>query len=390
MNTIDIASTDAKHIYNFWKNLLDKKNGGFYGEVDFNLNIHKEAYKGVILNSRILYFFSEYYLNSGDKESLVYAKAAYDFLIKAVDTERGGLYWSLDYQGNPLDTTKHTYNIAFGIYALSHYYLATKNEKALDLALSLYNTIETNCREKDGNRYYLEEQTKNFTFKPNDELSENGVLATRTMNTALHVLEAYSALYEASHSLAVKKDLTSIINLFLDKIYNPNKKRLEVFFDADYHSLIDLESYGHEIETSWLLKEASDEVNDPLLAKRVKKVSLELVESVSQRAYQKPFIINECENGRDDTTRVWWIQAEGVNGYLNAYQMTKNVQYYNLALEILGGIQEYFIDKRENSEWFWDLNGANIPSSHKDIVEPWKCPYHNGRMCFEIKKRLSK
>jgi len=247
MDTTCIAKTDAIRIYEFWKKLADKENGGFYGEVDFNLNIHKEAYKGVILNSRILYFFSEYYLNYQNKESLDYAKMAFDFLKKAIDKDNGGLYWSLDYLGNPLDTTKHTYNIAFGIYALSHYFLATKNTEALDIAFDLYKTIETKCREKDQNHYYLEEQTKFFLYKPNDELSENGVLATRTMNTALHVLEAYTALYQASKNQEVKISLISIINLFLTKIYNPSKKRLEVFFDKDYHSLLDLESYGHEI-----------------------------------------------------------------------------------------------------------------------------------------------
>lgn len=390
MDPIEIATKDAKQIYSFWSSLSDEENGGFYGRMDFDLKVHKKAQKGVILNSRILYFFSQYAMVMKEDGALQEAKNAYEFLKKAVDRTYGGVYWSLDYKGRPLSRNKHTYNLAFAIYALSYYYKATKDEEAIELAYSLYQTIEDKCRDKDGPRYYKEEQKEDFTYKDNIELSENGVLATRTMNTALHVLEAYTGLYMAKPSKEVGNSLQSILDLFLGKIYDPEKKRLGVFFDKDYNSILNLESYGHEIETSWLLLEAADALQDEKLTARILPVSMDLAESVRIKAYDEPFIINEKVKKHLDQTRVWWVQAEAVNGYLNCYQRTGNKDYYDLAITILTGIQDYFLDYRPNSEWFWDLDDWNKPSSRKDIVEPWKCPYHNGRMCFEILTRLNK
>lgn len=240
-----------EQIFPFWSNLVDNKNGGFYGRVDFSLKVHHAASKGVILNSRELYFFSEYYLAFHDEKALALAKHAFVFLKeKAYDKENGGVYWSLTHSGKPLDTTKHTYNQAFAVYALSSYYEASKDDSALELAKELFTTIEMKCREKDGERYYIEAQSINFHPVKNTKLSENGVIATRTMNTALHVLEAYTKLYKVSPSKEVAKSLEEILNLFETKIYSSSLKRLNVFFDKDYNPIIDMESYGNEIEAS--------------------------------------------------------------------------------------------------------------------------------------------
>lgn len=384
------AKENARKIFAFWSQLEDKENGGFYGRVTFGLQTKKKAYKGCILNSRILYFFSSYYLAFKDPKALRLADHAYAFLLKGIDKEHGGLYWSLDYQGNPLDTTKHTYNIAFAIYALSAYYRACRKQEVIDLALDLYKTIEEKCRDRKAPYYYLEAQKADFTFQSNEKLSENGVLAERTMNTALHILEAYTGLYEACPKPEVKISLEGILNLFVEKIYDSKQDRLMVFFDGNYNSLIDLESYGHEIEASWLLTRASEVINGGICAKTISDLSIDLVQAVINRAYKPPFIINECEKGRQDLTRVWWVQAEGVNGFINAYQIKGDPSYLEKAKTLMEGIEKFFIDPRKDSEWFWDLDADNVPSSRKDIVEPWKCPYHNGRMCFEIIRRLGK
>lgn len=375
----------AKVILPYWEGLIDEKNGGFYGMVDFDLNVHKDAEKGVILNSRILWFFSNAYLTYHDGDALYYAKHAYKFLrAHCLDRENGGVYWMLNADGSVKDDIKHTYNQAFAIYALSSYFDATGDEEALETAFELFELIEDICTDDIG---YLEAFSVDFKPIANDELSENGVLADRTMNTLLHVLEAYTELYRVSGDEQVESRLRFILDQFETKLFNPEKKRLEVFFDFNMKSLIDLESYGHDIEATWLLDRACEVLGDSSLLKSTRKYTSLLAENVYERAYKKNSLANECENGQDDTTRVWWVQAEAVVGFLNAYKYTSDDKYLKAAEDIYEYIEEKLVDKRPGGEWFWDLNEDGIPESRKPIVEPWKCPYHNGRMVFEIRKR---
>jgi mannobiose 2-epimerase len=392
MNLVEEASLDIqKRIYPFWSKLVDQKHGGFIGKVDFDLQPIPRAHKGVILNSRILYFFSEYAIQFASQESRSLANHAYMFLRdNCLDKTNGGLYWSLLANGEPFDTTKHAYNQAFGIYALSTYYRLSQKQEALDIALNLFDLLESKYREAKEPHYYIEAMDKDFNVLPNDKLSENGVIAERTMNTALHLLEAYAALYKVAPVSKVKRALEELINLFTKKIYNPTKKRLEVFFDKDYNSLLDLESYGHDIEASWLLSEACHTLDDKKLIKEVDPITLALVDEAMKQGFRYPFLIKEKEGKHNDGTRVWWIQAEAINGLINAYEIDHNPQRLEDAKTIYKGIIGYFHDKRPGGCWFWDLNAHNLPSSKRCIVEPWKCPYHNGRMCLMILRRLGK
>lgn len=369
----------------YWKNLIDRENGGFYGYVDFDLNLDKNAPKGVILNSRILWFFSNAYLTYKDPEMLDYAEHAYLFLRDhCLDREFGGVYWMMQADGDVFDSIKHTYNQAFAIYALSSYYAATGNNEALEIAFEIFQLIEDICTDEKG---YLEAFDREFHPIANEELSENGVLADRTMNTVLHVLEAYTELYRVSEDEIVGEKLRNIINIVKDQVYNPEKARLEVFFDYNYNSLLDLDSYGHDIEATWLLDRACEVLGDSELLRTVRGFTGPVAEQVYEHAYKLHSLENEWEDGKTDTTRVWWVQAEAVVGFLNAYKYTSDEKYLAAAEDIYSYIEDKMIDKREGSEWFWDLDVNGEPTSRKPIVEPWKCPYHNGRMCFEIKNR---
>ena len=229
----EIRSEFVGHVIPFWEGLRDDKYGGYYGMLDFDLNLDKQAVKGCILNSRILWFFSNAYLCLKDESYLSYAEHAYNFMKDhCIDKDNGGIFWSMTYDGKEEDTTKHTYNQAFAIYALSSYYDAAGKKEALDLAYSLYHVIEDRCRDEEG---YLEAFTKDFAPASNEKLSENGVEAGRTMNTLLHVFEAYTELYRVDHNEEVGEKLRFIMNIFADKLYNPERGRLEVFFDKDYN-----------------------------------------------------------------------------------------------------------------------------------------------------------
>lgn len=382
----EVRDSLINNIIPFWKELRDNEYGGYYGLLDFDLNLHKKAAKGVILNSRILWFFTNAYTTLGDKECLDYAEHAYRFLKEScLDKEYGGVYWSLNYDKTPEDTTKHTYNQAFAIYALSSYYGAAKDSEALKLAYDLYELIETRCRDSVG---YLEAFDRSFTPIDNDKLSENGLMAGKTMNTLLHVFEAYTELYRVDRQEKVGNCLRSMLDQFAGVLFNRERRILEVFFDNNMKTLSDLNSYGHDIEASWLIDRGCEVLGDKAYTVKMHKITDALREHILEEGFDGISLNNESFHGKVDTTKIWWVQAEAVLGYINGYQKEPSKpEYLDAAAKIWNFIKEFMIDKRKGSEWFYDLNKDGEPVSRKEIVGPWKCPYHNGRMCFEAIKR---
>lgn len=393
----------------FWSRLKDEENGGYYGLVDSELKVYKNFTKGVILHSRILWFFSNAYLTLGDQECLAQASHAFQFIKQyCIDPEYGGVYWSVKYNGELEDSTKHTYNIAFAIYALSSYFDASKDEEAIRIALDLYELIEKKCRDDVG---YLEAFTRDFAPESNEKLSENNIVAKKTMNTLLHVFEAYTELYRVTGRADVRERLLWILDEFADKVFNKELGRQEVFFDESMNSLIDLHSFGHDIETAWLIDRGCEIIGDQSYIEKMQPITRTLTRTIYETAYHKNSLWNEAENGQPDKMRIWWIQAEAVLGFFNGYQKdTTKTEYLEAAKNIWEYIKAYIVDKRDGSEWFSqvDDNGevplivlsekdAEAMSSalgevhgvkmKKPVVEPWKCPYHNGRMCMEIIRR---
>ncbi len=428
----------------FWTGLMDEEYGGFYGLLTYDLKLDKKAVKGCILNSRILWFFSNLILlereknvrlsggsrtvsadaeertENGNPKIRKACEQAYDFLKKAfLDRENGGVFWSVGHGGKPVDKTKHCYNQAFAIYALASYFDASGEKEALRLAYDLRRIVEEKCRDREG---YLEAFTVDFRPAGNEKLSENGVEAYRTMNTLLHVYEAYTeylrvikkALNQKKNAglagakekedmvraygfdpeaekESVENDIRFILDIMAEKIYNSEQKRLEVFFDREYNPLIDLHSYGHDIETSWLVDRGLGILDDKDYTEKIHPITGALAETIYEKAYVDHSLLNECENGVDDTTRVWWVQAEAVLGFMNAASRCRREgdekgakRYEAAAADIWEYIKDRLIDKREGSEWLAQVDRAGNPDTAKDIVEPWKCPYHNGRMCIYL------
>ena len=377
----------------FWMNLRDDKYGGYCGYLDFDLKPDKRAEKGCILNSRILWFFSKACKLFESSDIYSAAEHAYKFLLDSfIDKEKGGVYWSVTYDGKPLDTTKHVYSHAFAIYALSAYYDISGDERALELCREFFELIEKKMSDEGG---YLEAFDRNFEISGNDKLSENGVEAARTMNTILHVMEAYTEYYRVFAKEEVRERLIFILEIFLNKIYAEDRHRLKVFFDRDYNSLIDLYSYGHDIEAAWLINLTVDVLEyagscsyEKELFARIRVMTKALSDEIYKEAYDGKSIPAEAENGVVKQDRIWWVQAEGINGFLDAYLRDKKEEkYLRAAEELWQYISEFIIDPRDNSEWYWYVDQSGKPAK-EPIVEPWKCPYHNGRMCFEIINRM--
>lgn len=407
VQTLAAMKDEIKHellfdIIPFWRNLRDNEYGGYYGWLAYDLELDKKAQKGCILNSRITWFFANAYTayrngfltdaecgaaGFSGSDLLAEARHGYEFLrAHCVDEEFGGIYWSLNYDGTPLDTTKHTYNQAFCIYALSSYYEASGDEEALALARRLFHLIEEKCTDEIG---YLEAFTREFAPESNEKLSENGVLADKTMNTLLHVFEAYTELYRVAPDDEVGARLRRIMDVFADKVYNPAKRRQEVFFDAEYNTILDLHSYGHDIETAWLMDRGVEVLADPEYEEKMSPITQALTAQIYETAFDGRSLANECDRGVVNTHRVWWVQAETVVGFLNGYEKTpEHTEYKEAAIAQWEFIKEYVIDARPGSEWYWEVNEDGSPIPDRPIVEPWKCPYHNGRMCIEVLKRI--
>ena len=373
------------NIIPFWQELRDDEFGGYYGYMDIDLNLNKKAVKGCILNSRILWFFSEAARVLKRADLIEYACHAYKFLQdRCIDKENGGIFWSVSYDGKPADTTKHTYNQAFAIYALSVYYEATGDKIALETAYSIFNIIEERCMDDTG---YGEAYDCTFAPVENDKLSENGIIADKTMNTMLHIFEAYSGLFRATKDKMVAGKMLGILDTYINKVYNPQLKRQDVFFDAGWNNLIDLTSYGHDIESSWLIEWGTgllEGIIDEKIKNKISEICSALTESVYDRAYRENSVRNECLDNHEDEKRVWWVQAESVVGFWNmAEKYPKQIKYKKAVESILTFIEEKLIDKRPGSEWLSEVmpDGSHT-SERRAIVEQWKCPYHNGRMAL--------
>ena len=381
----------TEKILPFWENLTDWERGGWYGYVDKDLNVRRDAHKGCILNSRVLWTFATAARVLKNDEYLKYARHALAFMERFEDKERGGVYWSVTAEGEPLDKTKHTYCQAFAIYGLAAYMRAVGENDPLyavarDRAFRLFNVIEHHCSDEGG---YGEAFEPDYSPAGNEKLSDNpklmarGEVAQRTMNTLLHVLEAYAEFYRAVPDEEVREAGEKCLQRFLKVMYNQPARRLEVFYDRDYRSMLDMQSYGHDIEASWLMWDAVEALIPEAERKPYREMCLTLAEATCERAFTDHGMENEIVEGEVEHTRIWWVQAETVLGFAEAGRLTGDQQWLDRVAQQWAYIQRVIVDPREGSEWYWSTEENGVPTS-KPIVEEWKCPYHNGRMCLRM------
>ncbi|MBR2294287.1 MAG: AGE family epimerase/isomerase [Clostridiales bacterium] len=398
-----LESALKKHLFNvivpFWLSMQDSKSGGFYGLRTCDGLVVTESDKGSILNSRILWFFSNCctLIDSGligdaDISGTGYsyhdlkqaACSAYEFLRNSfLDRDLGGLYWSVSSDGRVSDPTKHTYGQAFAIYGLAAYFEVTGDPEARSLAFELFDIIEGKMRDPDG---YLESFDRNFNPEINDKLSENGVIADRTMNTLLHVMEAYTELYRVTGDKRVGDALKQCLKIHIEHIWDEETERQKVFMDKDYNSIIDLYSYGHDMETSWLLDRTLEILDDPQITSGYGDITHRMLKHVWHDAYDGS-LANECENGVIDHRRVWWVQAETVIGFVNEYMKTGDEAALNNAVRTWEFIDKNIVMKTYPFEWYSEVDHSGNPDTMLPVADEWKCPYHNGRMCMEIIRR---
>ncbi|MDQ0165843.1 AGE family epimerase/isomerase [Bacillus horti] len=374
-----------EHILPFWMSLKDEQYGGYYGRVDYQLNVDRIAPKGGIAAARLLWTFSSVYRSLYDEKYLLHAQHAYHFLVdRFIDQEYGGLFWMVDHKGEAIDNDKHIYTQAFAVYALSEYYLATSDPMALEHAIKLFELIEEVGYNPVKNAY-KEQFTRKWEEIPNDKIGDE-FMAPITTNTHLHILEAYTTLYRAYPDERVKERLTNLIKIFYEKIYDRTAKCFHVFFDQNWKAIGNIKSYGHDIETSWLIDEALEAIS--LEDERYHQLVVDVAYNIADIAILPDgTIANEERDGKLDKTKVWWGQTEAMIGFTNAFQRTNDQRFLGLVEGIWDYVQNHLIDQRPNGEWYWSIEADGQPTA-RDIVEPWKCPYHNVRFCLEVMRRL--
>ncbi|MDE5571286.1 MAG: AGE family epimerase/isomerase, partial [Prevotella sp.] len=361
--------------------------------------LHRDAEKGAVLNGRILWSFSAAYRVLRKPAYLEMATRAKEYIISHfIDKEHGGVYWSLDHKGQPLDAKKQFYAIGFVIYGLSEYARATGDEEALGYALQLFDCIEEHALDHEHNGY-IEALTRDWQPIADMRLSELDANYPKSQNTHLHIIEPYANLLRTLRSFSpvpceqvarVEAALRNMIGIFTDKILNPETHHLDLFFDMDWtREAGRLESYGHDIECSWLMHEAALVLGDAEVLRQVEPI-VRMVAKASEKGLRPDgSMIHEAnlDTGRVDDDLHWWVQAENVVGWFNIYQHFGDESALDKAVRCWHYIKTQLIDW-ENGEWHWSRHPDGTLNTRDDKAGFWKCPYHNTRMCLEIIERV--
>lgn len=374
----------------FWlKYAVDDEYGGFRGQIANDLTVDPHAAKGLILNARILWTFSKAYGVYRDPLNLGAARRAYEYLSRFFwDQEFGGVYWMVDYQGRPMDTKKRIYGQAFTVYALAEYSHASGDSEAMARAMRLVEQIESSSHD-EAHGGYFETYERDWTLAADQRLSDVDLDEKKSMNTHLHLLEAYATLLRHHEDPTVRFRLRQLIEIFLRFIIDPTNHHFILFFDEEWRPRSEKISFGHDIEGSWLLCEAAEVLGDTDVLERVRAVAVKMAQAVCEQGIDADggLMYEAGPAGVLDTDRHWWPQAEAVVGFLNAYQLSGRRHFLDAAERSWAFIEKYIVD-RKHGEWFWLVSQAGVPDAAQDKVGPWKCPYHNSRTCFEVMERL--
>ncbi len=390
------------NILPWWRDrMTDYEHGGFYGRIDGHEQVHADAEKGAILNARTLWAFACAYRVTRNAIWLDTATRAKDYVLAHfIDPEQGGVFWSLNADGTPLDTKKQTYAIGFTIYGLSEYARATGDVEALEAALRLFRDVETHAYDAENNGY-IEALTRDWQPIGDMRLSDKDENASRTMNTHLHIIEPYTNLLRCLDERITKGEDTYIVErgqvkaaterllgIFTGIILNPDTYHLDLFFNDQWQGRRNIESYGHDIEAAWLLHETALVLGDEdalaqvePLVKRIAQASNDGLQADGSMVYER-----FKDTGHTDMQRQWWVMCETVIGNVDLYQHFGDGEALGRALRCWDYVKENLID-RDHGEWIWAVRPDGMPDHEGDKAGFWKCPYHNSRMCLELIER---
>jgi cellobiose epimerase len=381
---------ELRAILKYWmQHTVDNQQGGFYGRIDNDNTVHADAPKGCVLNARILWTFSAAATLTNDWGYANMANRAFAYIRDhLVDNEYGGVYWSVTSKGEMLDSEKQVYAMAFVLYACSEYYIAMHSEPAKQLAIDLYRLLQEKSYDRVQGGYF-EAFARNWQPIQDFRLSNKDANVRKTMNSHLHILEAYTCLYRIWPDAQLKQHIKGLLVNFDDHIIDHDTGHLHLFFDERWQVKSETVSYGHDIEASWLLLEAAEVIADNALIARMKALAIKMAESVVIGLDKDGGLWYEYEPAHTRLVKEkhWWPQAEAMVGFYNAWQLSDRHEFLQYAYNNWAFIKQYIRDKK-NGEWFWGINEDHTVMPNQDKVGPWKCPYHNGRACMELIRRI--
>ncbi|NLC93019.1 MAG: N-acyl-D-glucosamine 2-epimerase [Treponema sp.] len=403
----EIEDDLIKNILPYWQEYSrDMKNKGFFGDIDNDNKQDSSIERSIVMTSRFLWAYSAAARFLKDSKYLEMADFAYDVIVeKFFDKKNGGVYWSVMPDGTPKVSKKQIYGEAFCCYGLSEYASALKelkkddekSEEAMNKSLDIYNLIEKYAYDEEFGGY-VEARAIDWSETDDMILSPKDMNCPKSMNTNLHVMEAYTNLYRnlpvvfpegKNIRSEVGTSLSKLVMVTVEKILQKNA-HLGMFFKMDWTLLADEISYGHDIEASWLLWEAATELGDTYLQSEIKDTVVKiaevaLVEGIDKKTGAMENFIKENGSVRD-CTRVWWNQAESMTGFYNAYQITGEEKYLIASENVWKWISEKQID-RKGGEWWSAIDESGYPILSEAKGGNWKTAYHSSRADMEILRR---
>ena len=400
-----------ENILPFWMEKMCTPSGGFLGRISGEGQQDTSAPVGGIMTARVLWTFASAYrvLREEGSAAPEVLQGYIDMALRAkrliidrfYDKEYGGTFWALDADLSPADTKKQIYAIAFAIYGLAELHRACGDSEALEYAVKLFHSIEEHSFDsaQDG---YFEAFTRDWKPIEDMRLSDKDANESKTMNTHLHVLEAYTCLFLVWKDPLLESRLRGLILVF-EKYILDSDGHLKLFFDDSWNCGYGIVSYGHDIEASWLLHEAALVLGEADVLARVEALVQKIVKAASEGFTPEGGMIYEkteggAHEGRSespedtcvevDADRHWWVQAESVVGYFNLWEHFGQQDGLENAIMCWEFIKNNIIDK-DGGEWFWSLRADGSVNREDDKAGFWKCPYHNGRMCMEVMERVA-
>jgi mannobiose 2-epimerase len=382
-------SAELSAILNYWsENTIDIENKGFVGQIDSNEQIISNTDKGSVLNARILWSFSASYQITKKEEHKEIARRAFKFISNYFyDSEFGGLFWSINSDTTPKDTKNQIYALAFAIYGFSEYYVISKDERALEIAINLYLKIQKHSYDPV-NKGYLEAFTRDWQPIEDLRLSDKDANEKKTMNTHLHIVEAYANLFRVWKDPKLQSNIIELLQTIEKHFINTKTGHLHLFFDENWVEKPDVISYGHDIEAAWLLLQCAEISEDKNLIDNYTKHAIHIADVAQEGLDEDGGLWYEFDSEKNEliAEKHWWVQAEALIGFYNAYQLTGDEKYLDIVLKNWEFIKAHILD-HQNGEWFWGVY-KDYSLIEKDKAGFWKCPYHNSRACLELIKRI--
>lgn len=385
-----VLNQELHQILDYWSAVVpDPLYGGFLGQID-NENIPDfKAAKGAVLHARILWSFSAGYKHASKPEWLEHANRAYDYLISHfLDREYGGVYWTVNYDGTPLDTKKQVYAVAFAIYGLSEYFMVSGKQEAKEIAIGLFKDLLKYSYDNWAGGFF---EAFDRQWQPMDDLrlSEKDANEKKTMNTHLHVLEAFANLYRIWPAEPLKKHIGLLLSNFSSHIIDRKTGHLVLFFDENWNRKSEIISYGHDIEAAWLLLEAAEIITEESRIEEFRVLSLQMASAslTGVDRYGGMYYELDVQHAHLNTEKHWWVQAEAMIGFFNAWQLSHDEQFLSFSLSCWTFVERKLLNKKYG-EWYWGIDEHGQVMETQDKAGLWKCPYHNSRACLELIKRI--